>query len=377
VGELADGQVKAVSNEVIILDSLGDPFSPWSGGAQRYCYEIGRRLVLEGFEVTWLSNGFQGAARDEVVAGIRFIRHGSQYTSYIRSCLKLSSSHRDALIFESISAIPFFTPILARHRTLSMIHHIVPFATLARKVGTFAPFVAGVQNVLSPLLYRKRPIITNSRSTFDELRGQGYLDVQIVRLGVELPDPAMVAFDAKEKSVVMVGPLRPWKRIGHGLMAFASLPKEWSLNVIGSFESDEYREELTYLADRLGIRGRTNFTGRISEGEKNEIYRKASVAIVTSEKEGWGLAAAEPQAYGCPVVGYDVPGIRDSVHNGKTGILVRSGDVVALSAALTHVTEDPSRLRCLATNAHSLYRGYSWDEVFRDFFQIFTSQFRL
>lgn len=365
-----------MSNEVIIL-GYDDPFSPSSGGAQRYCFEMGRRLVCKGFQVSWLSSYFQGAERDQTVAGVRFVRSGTQYTTYFRSCLKLAATRRDALVFESISAVPFFTPVLARNRTISIIHHLVPYVTMARKVGVLAPLVAGTQNVLTPMLYKQSPIITNSKSTHDELRSQGYSNVQIVRSGVDLPDPGTVSLEAKEKSVVIVGPIRPWKRIGHGLMAFASLPNDWSLNVIGAFESEEYREELIALTEQLGIRRRTNFTGRISEAKKNEIYRKASIAIVASEKEGWGLAAAEPQAYGCPIVGYDVPGIRDSVRNGNTGILVRSGDVAALSEALSQVVENSHLRRRLARNALSMYRSYSWDEVFNDFFEVFTAQFKL
>lgn len=365
-----------MSKRVTIL-CYDDPFSPKSGGAPRYCFEMGRRLVLEGFQVEWLSSLYPGAARDQTAAGIRFLRSGSEYTTYIHSCLKVVSSHPDALIFESISAVPYFTPVLARHRTLSMIHHVVPLVTITQKVGPFAPLVAGIQNVITPMLYRRMPIITNSKSTLEELHSLGYLNVRTVRSGVDIPDPDRVSIEAKEKSIVIVGPLRPWKRIGHGLMAFAKLSPEWALTVIGPFESEEYREDVLNLAERLGIRQRTTFTGRISEAEKNEIYRKASIAIVASAKEGWGLAAAEPQAYGCPVVGYDVPGIRDSVRNHKTGILVRSGDVSALGGALSQVAENALLLRQLATNAYSMYRSYSWDEVFRDFYAAFATRFGL
>lgn len=362
--------------KVIIL-CYDDPLNPKSGGAPRYCFEMGRRLVHEGFQVIWLSSRFKGGARDQTLAGVRFLRSGSEYTTYVHSGLRLAVSYPDAIVFESISAIPFFTPVLAPNRTLSMIHHIVPNVTITQKVGLVAPLVAGIQNILTPVMYRSAPIITNSKSTLEELSNLGYRNLRSVRLGVDVPEPGKVSLQAKEKSIVIVGPLRPWKRIEHGLRAFATLPKEWNLVVIGPFESKEYQAELMSTAKQLGVADRTRFTGRISDADKNDIYRRASISIVTSEKEGWGLAAAEPQAYGCPVVGYDVPGIRDSVCNGLTGVLVRSGDLLALSAALSQVAEDPSRLRELAASAYSLYRSYSWDEVFRDFLEIFTSQFGL
>jgi glycosyltransferase involved in cell wall biosynthesis len=39
--------------------------------------------------------------------------------------------------------------------------------------------------------------------------------------------------------------------------------------------------------------------------------------------EGWRLAVAESNAMGTPVVAYNVPGLRDSVIDGKTGVSVK------------------------------------------------------
>ena len=178
----------------------------------------------------------------------------------------------------------------------------------------------------------------------------------------------------KENLVVITGPLRPWKRIEHGLAAFSSLPLDWRLAVIGAFESDAYRLFLLDYATRLGITSRTRFTGRISEASKRQYYRRAKIALVTSEKEGWGLSAMEPQTYGCPVVGYDVPGIRDSVRDGASGTLVGSGDIHALGQALLGLAGDSEGWRRMATNATALYRDYTWDNVFQDFYTVLVSE---
>ena len=95
---------------------------------------------------------------------------------------------------------------------------------------------------------------------------------------------------------------------------------------------------------------------------------------MTSEKEGWGFCAMEPQIYGCPVVGYDVPGIRDSVRNGESGILVESGNIPALTQALLELIGDAEKWNRMATKASSLYRDYTWDNVFEDFYSALTSE---
>ncbi len=47
-------------------------------------------------------------------------------------------------------------------------------------------------------------------------------------------------------------------------------------------------------------------------------------------KEGYGLVVLEGNAYGLPAFAYDVEGLRDSIRDGKNGILAPEGDVDAL-----------------------------------------------
>ena len=69
------------------------------------------------------------------------------------------------------------------------------------------------------------------------------------------------------------------------------------------------------LKTEYGIRERVHFLGRISDEEKSKLYSIAKLSFSASVKEGWGLSNMESQSFGCPVVGYDVPGVRDSCLN--------------------------------------------------------------
>jgi glycosyltransferase involved in cell wall biosynthesis len=358
----------------LIVLCYDDPLHPKSGGAPRYCFEMAKRLVVRGFDVTWLSSRFPGSRSEETWAGVRFVRAGSEYTTYLHSMIKIIGEDRGAFVFESISGVPYLTPLLARGRTLSIVYHLVPFRTVARKVGVAGPFVTVMQDIVTPLLYSSRPMITISQSTQLELIARGFSNVQIVRMGADLPQPGDVSIEGKEDVVVVTGPLRPWKRIEHCLAAFSILPAHWKLVVIGAFESEDYRQVLLNHAHRLNISGRTLFTGRISELSKHEVYRKAKIALVASEKEGWGFNAMEPQTYGCPVIGYDVPGIRDSVRNGESGILVASGNIQALGQALLDLVNDGERCCLMAAKALSLYRDHTWDDVFEDFYRVLKTE---
>jgi glycosyltransferase involved in cell wall biosynthesis len=285
--------------------------------------------------------------------------------------MDLPRRSRRAIVFESISAVPYFTPLFARGPVLSMVHHVIPRSVIVQKVGLLGLLVEGIQNWVTPWLYRTRSVITNVGSAQAELRSLGYSNVHAVRTGVDVPLSGTFPLDQKVDLVVVAGPLRPWKRIEHCLEAFSALPERWSLCVFGAFENDAYRDRIVDLAQRLGIAQRVTFPGRIPEEEKHRIYRRAKVALVASEKEGWGLAAVEPQTFGCPVVAYDVPGVRDSVRNGETGILVPSGDVKALRRALCSLVEDEADWHRFARRASEAYLSHSWDEVFTDFYSVF------
>ena len=74
------------------------------------------------------------------------------------------------------------------------------------------------------------------------------------------------------------------------------------------------------------------FFGRVDEETKRQLMAQAHVLIVTSVREGWGLVVDEAAAVGTPSIGYNVPGLRDSV-DAAGGVLV-SPEAAALADAL-------------------------------------------
>ena len=97
---------------------------------------------------------------------------------------------------------------------------------------------------------------------------------------------------------------------------------------------------------------------------------KSGVLVNPSVREGWGLNVVEANAFGVPCVAYDVAGLRDSVRDGVTGLLVESGDVEALAEALVRVLRDDSLRRMLSENALKYAKGFSWDKTAEEFMKI-------
>ena len=85
-----------------------------------------------------------------------------------------------------------------------------------------------------------------------------------------------------------------------------------------------------------------------------------------SEKEGWGLTVLEAAACGTPAVGTDVPGLRDAVRDGETGLLVPLGDAAAMAAAIGRLLEDQALRDRLGAGALHWAARFTWDAVAAD-----------
>lgn len=84
------------------------------------------------------------------------------------------------------------------------------------------------------------------------------------------------------------------------------------------------------------------------------LYRGAHVACLPSRREGLPKALLEAAASGLPLVATDVPGCRELVRDGDTGLLVPPGDVPALAAAIGRLVDDPALARRLGAGARRM-----------------------
>lgn len=102
---------------------------------------------------------------------------------------------------------------------------------------------------------------------------------------------------------------------------------------------------LSALAEQLGVSDRMVWVGRCDRLEVWRLLAALELLAVPSRFEGFGLAAAEAQAAGLPVVASRVDGLAEVVRDGETGLLVAPGDPEALAAAIRAMLEDPPRAR--------------------------------
>jgi len=125
----------------------------------------------------------------------------------------------------------------------------------------------------------------------------------------------------------------------------------------------DFRPELERLADSLALSQRVRFLGRIDEGEKVALLRRAWALAFASPKEGWGITNLEAAACGTPVVASNSPGLRESVRDGATGYLVPHGNVDAMGRALDRLAADRALVESLGVEAREFAEGFSWERA--------------
>jgi glycosyltransferase involved in cell wall biosynthesis len=94
------------------------------------------------------------------------------------------------------------------------------------------------------------------------------------------------------------------------------------------------------------------FLGNVPDGRLADLYSRC-LALIVPNVEEFGIAAVEAQAAGRPVVAVDRGGVRETVLDGTTGVLVDSEDPASLAEALRDVDFagfDPETIRAHAEN---------------------------
>ena len=113
------------------------------------------------------------------------------------------------------------------------------------------------------------------------------------------------------------------------------------------------------LMRRNDLQGVT-FFGRVTEEKKLELMRRAHVLLVPGVREGWGRVVTEANAMGTPAVGYNIPGLRDSIRDGETGVLCTDQPEEMAKATTQLLTQDEEREK-LSRNALKWAKEFGWD----------------
>jgi glycosyltransferase involved in cell wall biosynthesis/O-antigen/teichoic acid export membrane protein len=351
----------------ILILNYRCPDNPRAGGAERFTYEVAKRLVSQGHAVEWFSSSFRGSQGADDLDGIRMVRLGSQWSVYWHAYLRYRKSARDRfdVVVDEVNGVPFFAAFWSGLPTIMLIHQLYRELWLRNA----PPPLSVIGFLAEPIYlrwYRRIPVLTVSTSTRDDLRRLGFKGpITVVPEGLET-----VIDRSKSKpidpSFLYVGRLVPSKQVEHMLMALARfryVTGAGALTLVGSGHH-QYRDSLMALALRLGIQEHVTFLGWVSSSNKHQLMADAHALLMTSVREGWGLVVTEANACGTPAIVYDVPGLRDSVRHEVTGLVVPPRPY-SLAEAMIRVTTDQDLYARLAAGSQRWSTTFSFDETAR------------
>lgn len=346
----------------ILILNRRDIANPAGGGAETYTHEIARGLAEKhGCEVVAFSSRFKGSEEEDTIDGVRYVRRGSEATVHLWGFAYATKNRRRFdLIIDEFNGVGFFTFFLPN--SILLIHQMYKEFWF-RELGIAGAF----PYVLEPLLlrlYRKKRAITVSPSTRDDLMRLGFKQVRIVMNALARPLAVSGPKDT-EPTLVFLGRLRSTKRPEDALKIFRSVKAQVPsarLWIIGAGPLEQRLKDLAFgLAD-------VTFWGFVSGDQKMGLLARAHLLVVPSVREGFGINVIEAASAGCPSVGYNVAGLRDSIRHGETGYLADSVDEAAAKAI--GLLTDPAAYQRMSHSCLVYAKEFDWARRVDEFWEI-------
>jgi glycosyltransferase involved in cell wall biosynthesis len=350
----------------ILLLNWQDIENPFGGGAEVYLHQIFKRLAAQGHSITLLSCVYPGASAEEEIDGIRVIRRGNRNTFNFRLPIeygRLFSRDDFTIVIDDINKVPFYTPLFVRRPLLGMVMHLFGTSIFKEASIPAASYVYSAER-LALSVYRNTPLVAISESTKRELLSHGFPEknVFLVPCAVNHATYCRLADVGRTEPVIgYIGRIKKYKSVDHLLRAFAIVLKEIPNAKLVVMGEGDGRPAFQELSRELGIEGSTTFTGFLPTDEKVRMLNRIQLVVNTSAKEGWGLTVTEANACGAPAVASDVPGLRDAVRDGETGLLYEYGNIEQLAEKILLLLRDEHLRSRLSSGALAYAQSLTWD----------------
>jgi glycosyltransferase involved in cell wall biosynthesis len=332
-------------------------------------HEISTRLSKKyHHEVTLFTSRFHGSVLQERIDGVNVIREGGRYTVYekAKAYYKRTKDSYE-LVIDEINVKPFLTPkyVKKERPILALIHQISP-----EQFTYELPFplsFLGRYYLENRWLscYKDIPTVTVSHSTEVELQKLGLKKIFLVPEGLGVCPLPKLPVKESVPTVVFIGRLKKHKLPHHAIQAFMLIKNEIPAAKMWVIGDGYMREQLEALDAKD-----TEFYGYVDNARKYELLQRAHLGLMPGIREGWGLVVTEANAMGTPLIAYDIPGLRDSVMDGESGILAKENTPSGLASSAISLLKDTALLEKLSLQALRMSRRFSWEKSADTFSQI-------
>ena len=342
-----------------------DVRNPWcGGGGAKRVFEVDRRLGKR-HRIKVFTGSFPGA-RNEVIDSVEYKRVGiglnyliSRITFSLCLPFYLFLEKFDIIVNEFSAYAPSFF-INKSSKKIIAIHHLIGKSPL-QKYSVFGIFPYLFERIAGGLY---KYIITVSPSVTGIIKERYKKDKTYRLIYNGVSNDLFSVVPQEENYIGFLGRIDVYmKGLDILLEAFSKIKnREVVLKLAGS-GTDKDLKELRSLSKELGISDRVLFLGRISDEEKKDFLCRALYIVMPSRYEGWGIAAIEASACSRAVIGADIPGLRDAVIDGKTGVLVKPGNSDSLAEAMDMLLDNKEERERFGINGREYAGKFDWDVI--------------
>jgi glycosyltransferase involved in cell wall biosynthesis len=370
---IADGRLQGM-RVVVVLKWAG------LGGAERQALVLARHLVAaEGadVEVRALNDAEGRAAALFRAAGIPWVsRRGRWRGSRPRTLARLA---RAALFLRAARPDVLLPYCEVPNVVCGLVWSHTGARTCVWNQRDTHAFTLGSERA-GRALRRSPVILSNSEHGAEYLlrHGAPRHRVRVVPNGVDLPPAAATRSEwrrrlgVRESDVVVTSLAHFYVRKDHETLLAAwrralaaANGNRSSLTLVLAGRPEGRRETLSALARDLGVEERVRFVGDVED--VSGLLAASDVSVLSSPREGCSNAVLESMAAGLPVVGTDIPGVRNPLGAGEDGFLVRVGDADALAATLWRLCTNAALRQAVgARNAQRQRSLYGRERMLED-----------
>lgn len=363
----------------ILIFNWRDPKHSWAGGGEIYVFEQAKRWVRMGHEVILFcgQDPYQNLPSFERINGIKIYRKGGRLNVYFWAIYYYFTLFRNKvdIVIDVENGIPFFTPLFCWVPKVCYVYHIHGKQFFYEMPAPLSYIGYAIEKFIFPLLYRYIPIVAISETTKKQLIKIGFCEKNITVVYSGMNGSYSESKKTIEKfsnpTILYLGRIKKYKRVNLLVNIFDKIVKKVpkARMIIAGWGT-----EASHLADlimRNPLRRRIKLMGPVGNDEKRMLLSKSWLFVNPSIGEGWSMAVIEANLHGTPAVSFDVPGLKESIQLGKTGLLAKNEE--DLVKKICEILKDNTLRERLGANAALWANGFNWDRSAKESLSILKS----
>jgi phosphatidylinositol alpha-mannosyltransferase len=175
-------------------------------------------------------------------------------------------------------------------------------------------------------------------------------------------------------NILFVGRLEPRKGVKHLIRAYRIFKKivpESRLIIVGEGMKTYY---LSFVTE--DIEKNVWFVGSVPSNTLAQLYKSADICVFPSTRgESFGIVLIEAMAAGKPVIAGNCEGYKETLENGKYGIIVDPKDEDSLARAMVELYYKEDLRKELSLRGQDYAKKFDWSNIIQKIVKVYNELF--